>query len=255
MKKSLILSLSTVIALLAIFVTLYYFKLFPFSKDDSLADGLTEYQRGNFVKAVELYTKSCAEGNTPSCVYLAEMYQNGQGVKKDNIKAKELFQQSCNNGDTKSCKKLELFSQKTFKQEDIDLLNRYTKSCNDGNTSACYNLATMYASERGTKQDLTKARELLKKACKGGDIASCGSAGAMYLTAQDAAKQQDFVQAADLFKHGCDEGDTISCGALANLYAKGQGVPQDKNLAQELLQKSCNNGQNYRNCQEAKQFQ
>ena len=45
-----------------------------------------------------LYRQACDMGNAMGCNNLGLMYQNGEGVAKDDAKAVELYQKSCDAG-------------------------------------------------------------------------------------------------------------------------------------------------------------
>ena len=96
---------------------------------DDVDLGLEAYNKGDFIKANELFTKACNSGNAKSCHNLGLMYANGQGVNQDHLKANEFL----------------------------------TKACDNGMTESCYNLAISYANGLGVKRDYFKANELYKK--------------------------------------------------------------------------------------------
>ena len=117
---------------------------------DSFKDVFAEYNKGNLVKAVELYKKSCDGGYARGCGVLGLMYANGEGVKQDAYKAVEL----------------------------------YKKSCDGGFAMGCFSLGFMYANGYGIKQDNLKAVELYKKACDSSEAIGCYNLGLMYHNGQ-----------------------------------------------------------------------
>ena len=80
------------------------------------------------------------------CSNLGFMYNNGNGVEKNEQKAAEL----------------------------------YKKACNGGEMNGCYNLGLMYADGNGVEKDLSKAVELFKKACNGGNMHGCRGLDVIY---------------------------------------------------------------------------
>ena len=101
----------------------------------------TSVQADTDVSKLDLFTNkaACALNDYPACVYLALIYQNGEGVKQDYLKAVKF----------------------------------YTKTCDGGEGVGCLSLGVMYQYGEGVKQDDFKAKELYGKACDGGDADGC----------------------------------------------------------------------------------
>ena len=103
-------------------------------------DGLIEYKKGNAVKAGELYTKACKNGNMKGCIKLGVLYFTGDGVKENHKKAKKLFE----------------------------------KACKKHHSIACYHLGTIYKrGGNGIKRNFRKSRMFYAFACKIGLAKSC----------------------------------------------------------------------------------
>ena len=84
----------------------------------------------NYKESLKFYTKSCDQNDSYSCNNLGNMFERGEGVSKDNVKA----------------------------------LQYYNKASNlDSNFVANCNVADMYYYEKGTKKNITKAKEFLAK--------------------------------------------------------------------------------------------
>ena len=83
---------------------IFFVLIFPlalFCDDfDVAVDG---YKKGDYQIALELFDKSCSEGNRQGCYNLAVMYKNGQGIRPSRQKAEELFAIACQN-DLKECR-------------------------------------------------------------------------------------------------------------------------------------------------------
>ena len=48
-------------------------------------------------------TKACDGGDAAGCGSLGLMYQNGQGVTRDEFKAVSLYRKACDNGNARGC--------------------------------------------------------------------------------------------------------------------------------------------------------
>lgn len=53
---------------------------------------------------------------------------------------------------------------------------------------------------------------------------------------------QDETRAAELYRKGCDGGEADGCFSLADAYAEGRGVPRDDTRAKGLFQDLCGKG-------------
>ena len=61
-------------------------------------------------KAIKLYTEACDGGYMTACIILGHMYYKGEGIPKNKQKAKELFSISCDCGEPKGCKAYKILS-------------------------------------------------------------------------------------------------------------------------------------------------
>ena len=116
-----------------------------FSKD-LVELGLEAYSKGDYNKAVEIFTKTCNDGNNGNCYNLGLLYINGQGVKQDYNKAAKL----------------------------------YEKACNGEIIQACYNLGFLYYNGQGTTQDYYKTAQLWQKVCDAKYSIGCYNLGLLY---------------------------------------------------------------------------
>ena len=64
------------------------------TKPPTVAQGLELYDSGDFTKAFEMLDKLAQEGNSQAQQALGVMYENGQGVKKDEALAMGLYRQA-----------------------------------------------------------------------------------------------------------------------------------------------------------------
>jgi TPR repeat protein len=73
----------------------------------------------------------------------------------------------------------------------------------------------------GLAKDETKAVELFRKACDGGEIPACGNLGVMHMYGLGGLAK-DETKAAELYRKACDGGVAKFCG---NLRAVDQSAP------------------------------
>jgi hypothetical protein len=113
----------------------------------------------------------CKGGESTACGALAWMYETGAGVALDAARAAALHAQACEGGQKASCVRA-AFLRATAKGapgeqgRDVAALDRM---CAEGTLDACTALGLVHA----RKGNLARARELLKKACDGGQADAC----------------------------------------------------------------------------------
>ena len=139
-------------------------------------DGITQARKGNNVKALELFEKSCNEIKiAQGCYYSAQAYGKGTVVKKDADKSFEYYQ----------------------------------KSCDLGYSNACMVVGSAYYYGYGAKKDYAKAKNILKQACDEGDANGCFLTGSIYDLGQGVSR--DTNKALEYYTHACDYGSTKGC--------------------------------------------
>ena len=109
-------------------------------------DAIVAYNEKRFKDAARLLKTSCDKNIASSCFNLAFLYEEGEGVARDDAKAAQL----------------------------------YDKACYIGSASACNNLSIQYRQGRGVKKDVKKANDLAKKACDAGKPQGCTFIGKAY---------------------------------------------------------------------------
>ena len=92
--------------------------------------GLTAYKQSDYQTAFKLWLPLAEQGNASAQFSLGVMYNNGQGVKQD----------------------------------DVEAVKWYRKAAKQGDASAQFNLGDMYADGRGVKQDDVEAVKWFRKA-------------------------------------------------------------------------------------------
>lgn len=150
----------------------------------------------NYKKAAVWYRKAAELGDAQAQYRLAEMYEEGLGLKVD-------------------------FAQAAL---------WYRKAAEQGEPSAQYNLAHVYANGRGVKKNLEKAAYWLREAAshQGYDF-STDAERELAILLKTGLK--DYTQAAVWFCRAAEHGDLEALVELADLYAVGLGVRQNAKQA------------------------
>ena len=72
---------------------------------DLVSDGVYEYNKENYGKALRLLTKACHKKDKAlACFKLAEIYQDGDNALEDKYTSKEYYKISCDLGLEDGCK-------------------------------------------------------------------------------------------------------------------------------------------------------
>lgn len=90
-----------ILVFLAIFIV---YKIFGHNNLDAVNEA---YANQDYIKALELLEKVCTDGNGEACSSAGVMYDEGQGVKEDNMKAIEFYSQACKLKNKDGCFNLE----------------------------------------------------------------------------------------------------------------------------------------------------
>ncbi|MCA9670413.1 MAG: SEL1-like repeat protein [Myxococcales bacterium] len=165
--------------------------------------GGLEYADREYASALPRFSKACKNGYQGACAWLATLYQQGQGVAKDQKKAAKLFEDACEKHDR----------------------------------SACASLGYAYLRGVGVDANKKTARELFAKACVTWEVSGCAALGLRYERGEGGDKDLEKARAA--YALGCKEHDGVSCNNLGVLYAMGSGVGKDEDKAKKLYTKGC----------------
>ena len=109
-----------------------------------------------------------------ACGFAGFLYERGRGVTADAARAASFYQQSCDAGDRMGCVGFALLQARGngIPKDAAKAQATLTELCTDGVLEACTQLAVLIV-PGGTAADLTRARELLTKACDGKHARAC----------------------------------------------------------------------------------
>ncbi|MDO8692732.1 MAG: tetratricopeptide repeat protein [Sheuella sp.] len=127
----------------------------------TVAQGLELYDEGDYTKAFQTLDKLAREGNTQAQQVLGVMYENGQGVKKDERQAIVWFRQAAdaNNASAQYLLGSILERQAAGSETPIETLKWYRLAATNGHPSAQYRMGQLElkATKGGAAPDLLKA--------------------------------------------------------------------------------------------------
>jgi len=182
---------------------------------------------GSFtLRSLERVKAACDQGAAADCRRLAQVYQSGYGVARDQVAAGNYLLKACLGGDKSLCQALVM---------------SMDRSCTQGHAPACGLAGQIYEAGKLTHQDLPKAIQLLQKGCKGHDGNSCLRLGSLYQQGKGLAK--DPQRALSLFIASCSHDDATGCALAGQIYLAGDGVARAAGVAAPLLKKACDGAQ------------
>ena len=166
------------------------------SASADLHKGYTAYTSGDYATALREFQPLAKQGNAIAQTILGVMYENGQGVPKNEETAVKWFK----------------------------------LAAEQGNASAQYNLGVMYDNGRGVLQDYKTAVKWWRLAAEQGDAAAQTNLGVMYGTGRGVI--QDNVYAHMWANIGASNG-SANGGKLRDIVGKKM-TPADISTAQKL---------------------
>jgi hypothetical protein len=247
--------LGLAVAVIVIVIVAFAVKRSPTQTPESLNKEANDaLSRGDYTKAVDLFNKACDAGSAVSCVNLGYMYENGQGVTRDDSHAAALYSKGCDAGNALGCVNLGIMYEigKGVAKDNSHAAALFSKGCDAGNARGCTNLGYMYENSQGVAKDDSRAATLYSEGCDAGNALGCVNLGYMYEKGKGVAK--DDSHAVALYSEGCDAGNARGCSNLGNHYRFGLGVAKNVVKARQLLAKGCSMGNQW-GCDQLKEMQ
>jgi len=141
---------------------------------NSLAQACNAGDAGACGKLVPHLEKRCGEGDGEACGFVAWLHESGKGVAVDPAVAATFYQMACDRGERGACVRLASLQARGSGIPKDEAKARVTleKLCDDGFFEGCTELAMIHGA-KGTAKDLSRVKELLKKACAGGEARAC----------------------------------------------------------------------------------
>jgi len=186
----------------------------------------------DYEKAAKWFRKSAEQGHIDAQVYLAIMYQQGDGVKQSYRNAAQWYQKAADQGDPEAQNRLALMYQngKGVEQSYEKAAEWHQKAAEQGDPDGQNYLGLLYDKGNGVPQDIVKAMELYRLAADQGHTVAQQNLGLTYYYGAKGI-QKNFEQAAFWYRKSAEQGNRSAQKSLARLYAKGIGVPEDSVLA------------------------
>jgi TPR repeat protein len=192
---------------------------------------ILENNKKNHQEAFIWYKKAAELNHGTSQLILANMYQNGLGVEKDNIEAKKWFEEAIkNNVENAEYGFAEFLETNGDKTKAVDL---YKEASTNDSVLANYKLANIYLKDKNKKH---LAMDLFKKAAEKEHHPAQQKLASLYNA------KKDYKKAAFWYKKSADNGNIEAQYSLGVLYLKGLGVEKDLDKATLLFIQAASEG-------------
>ncbi|GAB5458078.1 MAG: Sel1-like repeat protein HcpE [Henriciella sp.] len=182
---------------------------------------------------ISLFREACDGDVSDACESLGMQFEQGIGVKINELEAMNLYRRSCELGNAGGCSKLG----QIVGVGNVQALELFIAGCEGGSVDGCAMLARVYSNGNGVERDLDKARLYYSEACyirTSSDTLSrdreeinkrerlgpaCAWLG-QYYSAQE-GDHQDYSLAHSYFLAGCKADSPRSCSGLGFLWETG----------------------------------
>jgi TPR repeat protein/CHAT domain-containing protein len=204
--------------------------------------GRALWKAGRVKEATEVIRASAAAGHRSGFAVLGRMFQDGEGVPKDDVEAVRLYRLAAEQGYAPAQNNLGAMynSGRGIPKDDVEAVRLYRLATEQGYAEAQNNLGAMYSNGRGVPKDDVEAVRLYRLAAEQGSAAAQTNLGLMCEYGQGIPK--DDVEAVRLYRLAAEQGYAAAQNNLGAMYSNGRGVPKDDVEAVRLYRLAAEQG-------------
>lgn len=164
------------------------------------------------VVALEYHEKSCATGNTLSCLDAGLMVFAGRGAARDVARAEVLFERTCPTVDAGSAcaDAAKAFREGKLVPKDTARAASYLERMCAASGNGCMHVADMYLDGKDVPKDRDRALGLYEGMCTKGNGAAC-------LKLADQLQRSDKARAREIYGSTCSQGLVEGCDKFKKL--------------------------------------
>jgi len=174
-------------------------------------------------------------------IYLSQMYNNGEGVRKDYAEAAKHMRLAADQGIAEAQHNLgaKYRRGKGVPKDLAESAKWYRRAAEQDFTKSMEQLGSIYESGLGVKKDRTEAEKWYRKAAEKGSVFGQKMIGFMYQKGDERGMNRDYAESAKFFRKGAEQGDAASQGQLGIMYRSGgHGLTKDYAEAFKWLRKA-----------------
>jgi TPR repeat protein len=201
------------------------------------------YNEKRYEEAFVAYERLAYEGNADAQTSLGYMYQQGQGVAKDEKKAIEWYEKAIEQEQPYALFNLGLMyaNSSRYIAQDIEKAHAlFLRSAVAGVDLAQYEVALMFEQGAGCNQNYSEAAYWYEEAAKRGHKEAFNNLGVLYKEGRGVP--QNFKRAFVCFSRAAEAGLSAAQYNLGMLYDRGEGVEEDHEKALEWCRKAAFQG-------------
>ena len=143
--------------------------------EQQFQQGFEATERGDYQTAFKLWLPLAEQGNASTQFNLGVMYEDGRGVKQDDVEAVKWFRQAAEQGQANAQANLgsAYSAGRGVRQDDTEAVKWFKKAAENGSADGQLKLGISYLIGRGIQKDRTLAKEWFGKACDNSNQNGC----------------------------------------------------------------------------------
>lgn len=197
-------------------------EIIELSADELECKGKEAKKKGDYKKAIELFTMSYEKGNKDVALILGVMYAGGQGVTKDDVIAEKWFRKLNRKMDGEDTYFIigSMYAAGQMVPKDIrNAIKWYEMAAYNGNSESAFILGNWYFLGEEVPKDVVRAIKWLEMASKGKVHGADILLGTIYLSG--AGVKRDSKKGLAYLKDAANAGVPEAMAMLGHLYEKG----------------------------------
>lgn len=212
-------------------------------------DGVSAYQRGDYVAAMGIFRTLAEGGNGDAQYNLGIMFDKGTGVRPDAKTAAEWYRRAANAGvvDAQCSLGIVLAEGRGVPKNSTAAVEWFRKAANQGDARCQWSLGSMYLNGTGVAQDYSEAMNWNRKAAEQGLAEAQQNVGMLYFNGL--GTRMDKIEAVKWYRLAAQKGLASVQFLLGYGLATGEGMDPNPTEAEQWLRKAAE--QNYPNAQTA----
>jgi TPR repeat protein len=201
---------------------------YPSSKRLPYQLGRALLKNDQFDAALTQIRTSAQQGYAPAQLVLGNMYENGQGVPKDQSQTAYWYRKAAEQGFAPAQHNVGTIylNGNGLPKNETEAFAWFLRAANQGLARAQASVGFMYGDGRGVPKDERTAVIWLRKGAEQGDPNAQFDLGIMYQGGRGVAV--DYSQALRWYRKAAEQGNALAQLNLGVMYQNGLGVPKDE---------------------------
>jgi len=191
---------------------------------DDLEDARRAYGAGEFGEASTLLRPLAREGNVEAQYLLGRLYEQGDGVAKDENEARRLYKAAAGRGHKLASERLAVVGKSQSADESV-ALGWYLPAAKQGDVEAQYNLGYMYETGWGVSINEKEAARWYQEAATGGHDQAQLRLGMMYMVGAGVAQSKP--KGVEWLRKAAAGGSRVAERLVQELFDSSDGASLD----------------------------